>query len=160
MSNYLLVPGGGWRGFVWRLVAERLRAAGHGVFTPTLTGLGERSHLASPQIDLHLHNQDIPGVLAHEDLYRVVLVGHSYGGMGITGVAKQASERLSHLVYLDAMAPQDGQACVDLRDMALVQAWKDLVRAQGAGWYMPLPSHAPQGMTPHPWRSLTQPCTV
>jgi pimeloyl-ACP methyl ester carboxylesterase len=91
-------------------VASRLRKSGHDVFTPTLTGVGERVHLASPQIDLDTHIQDILGILEYEDLYEVILVGHSYGGLVITGVAERVPERLAQLVYLDGLIPQDGTA--------------------------------------------------
>jgi pimeloyl-ACP methyl ester carboxylesterase len=95
-------------------VAPPLRAAGHQVYTPTLTGSGERVHLRHPGITLDTHVQDIVNVLHYEDLREVILVGWSYGGMVITGVAERAPERLAHLVYLDAFVPQDGQSLADL----------------------------------------------
>jgi pimeloyl-ACP methyl ester carboxylesterase len=91
-----------------------LQAAGHGVYAPTLTGLGERSHLASPDINLSTHIQDILNVLIYEDLTDVVLVGHSYSGMVIAGVADRAPERVIGLVYLDAFVPEDGQSLHDI----------------------------------------------
>jgi len=90
-----------------------LRAAGHTVFTPTLTGLGERSHLLTRDVDLDTHITDIVQVLQYEDLQNVVLVGHSYAGMVITGVADKASDRISQLVYLDAMLSENGKAITD-----------------------------------------------
>jgi pimeloyl-ACP methyl ester carboxylesterase len=78
-----------------------------------LSGLGERAHLLTAEVDLSLHIQDVINVLYYEDLHDVVLVGHSYGGMVITGVAEQAASRLSHLVYLDAFVPQDGESAFD-----------------------------------------------
>jgi pimeloyl-ACP methyl ester carboxylesterase len=95
MATYVLVPGGGWGGFIWRPVVGRLRAAGHAVFAATLTGLGERVHLASPSIDLDTHIQDIVNLLEYEDLERVILVGHRYGAMVTTGVAERVPERLA-----------------------------------------------------------------
>src|SRR5437660_2816345 len=85
-ATYVLVHGGGHGGWCWQRVATRLRAAGHDVYTPTLTGLGERAHLARPDTDLDTHITDVVNVMRYEDLTRVILVGHSYGGMVITGV--------------------------------------------------------------------------
>jgi pimeloyl-ACP methyl ester carboxylesterase len=114
MSIYLLVHGGFYGGWAWRQVAKILRGAGHEVFTPTLTGLGERAHLANPQIGLDTHIQDIVGVLECEDLWQVILVGHSYSSMVITGVAERMPQRLSCLVYIDTVIPKDGQSWLDL----------------------------------------------
>jgi pimeloyl-ACP methyl ester carboxylesterase len=94
-------------------VAARLRAAGHEVFTPTLTGLGERAHLAHPDIDLTTHVQDVLGVLICEDLRDVVLVGPNSGSMVITGVAEHLPERIAHFVSLDTPVPQDSQSWVE-----------------------------------------------
>jgi len=94
-------------------VRRLLAANGHEVFTPTYTGLGERAHLASPANDLRTHIQDVQNVLEFEDLRDVVLLGHSYGGMVVTGVADQARERIAKLIYLDAFVPADGQALLD-----------------------------------------------
>ena len=104
---------------MWRHVAALLRHAGHEVFTPSLTGIGERVHLASPAVDLSTHITDVMNTLHYERLEDVVLVGHSYGGMVVTGVADRAGERLGTLVYLDAFVPQDGQALVDLLPAAV-----------------------------------------
>jgi L-ribulose-5-phosphate 4-epimerase len=92
-----------------------LQAAGHNVFTPSLTGLGERLHLASPEVNLSTHVQDVCNALFFEDLSDVILVGHSYGGMVVAGVADRMPERIKHLVFLDAFVPGDGQS---LRDLA------------------------------------------
>src|ERR1051325_3898654 len=98
-TTFVLVHGAWHGGWCWKKLTPLLRAAGHQVFTPTLTGLGERSHLLSPQVDLNTHIKDISLVLEFEDLQDVVLVGHSYGGMVIAGVAEQVSGRLVQLVY-------------------------------------------------------------
>jgi pimeloyl-ACP methyl ester carboxylesterase len=95
-------------------VTPLLRAAGHEVYTPTMTGVGERSHLLNPGVDLDLHIGDITSVLHYEDLRDVILVGHSYGGMVITGVADRAADRVGRLVYLDAANPVNGQSLVDV----------------------------------------------
>ncbi len=114
MATYVLVHGGGHGGWCYTKVARRLRAAGHDVHAPTLTGLGERSHLLRPGIDLDLHIDDVVALLHYEDLRDVILVGHSYGGMVITGIADRASERIGRLVYLDAANPVNGQSLLDV----------------------------------------------
>jgi pimeloyl-ACP methyl ester carboxylesterase len=114
VTTYVLVHGGGHGGWCYQRVARLLRSAGHEVHTPTLTGLAERSHLMGPHVDLDLHIQDITALLHYEDLREVILVGHSYGGMVITGVADRATERIGRLVYLDAATPVNGQSLVDV----------------------------------------------
>jgi pimeloyl-ACP methyl ester carboxylesterase len=114
VSTYVLVHGGAHGGWCYQRVARILRSAGHEVHTPTLTGLGERSHLVGPGVDLDLHITDVVAVLRYEDLRDVILVGHSYGGMVITGVADRASDRIGRLVYLDAANPVNGQSLVDV----------------------------------------------
>jgi pimeloyl-ACP methyl ester carboxylesterase len=113
MATYVLVHGGGHGGWCYQRVARLLRAVGHEVYTPTLTGLGERSHLVSPDVDLDLHVHDVTAVLHHEDLREVILVGHSYGGMVVTGAADRAAERVGKLVYLDAANPTNNQSLVE-----------------------------------------------
>jgi len=144
MATFVLVHGAWHGGWCWKKVNPLLRAAGHEVHTPTLTGLGERVHLASPEIDLSTHIQDVVNVLEYEDLREVVLVGHSYGGMVITGVAERASDRLAHLVYLDAFVPGDGQALVDLIGHEGRQYVESRVRVEGDGWRLP-------SIAPVPW---------
>jgi pimeloyl-ACP methyl ester carboxylesterase len=113
MTTYVLVHGAWHGGWKWRFVAPMLRHAGHEVFTPTLTGLGERAHLARPGIGLDLHVQDVVALMEMEDLRDVVLLGHSYGGMVVTGVAERAPERIRRLVYLDAFVPENGKCLLD-----------------------------------------------
>jgi ribulose-5-phosphate 4-epimerase/fuculose-1-phosphate aldolase/pimeloyl-ACP methyl ester carboxylesterase len=114
MSTYVLVHGAWGGSYGWRKVRPLLQQAGHSVFTPSLTGLGERSHLASPEVNLTTHIQDVCNTLFYEDLDDVILVGHSYGGMVVTGVADRMPERIKHLVYLDAFLPSNGQSLRDL----------------------------------------------
>ncbi|TMV06587.1 alpha/beta hydrolase [Ruegeria sediminis] len=114
MATFGLVHGAWQGGWCWKRVASLLRQAGHDVFTPTMTGLGERAHLFDTGIDLDTHIQDILGVIQYEELSDVVLCGHSYGGMVITGVADKASERIRSLIYLDALVPADGQSVLDV----------------------------------------------
>ena len=114
MSTFVLVHGGAHGGWCYRDVARILRSDGHEVYAPTMTGLGERSHLLRPDIDLDIHIRDIVAVLHYEDLRDVILVGHSYGGMVITGVADRATDRVGRLVFLDAATPVNGQSLVDV----------------------------------------------
>jgi pimeloyl-ACP methyl ester carboxylesterase len=114
MATYVLVHGGGHGGWCYERVARLLRDASHDVYTPTLTGLGERSHLRSANVDLDLHIQDVVAVLHYDDLHDVILVGHSYGGMVITGVGDRAAARIGRIVYLDAATPINGQSLVDV----------------------------------------------
>jgi pimeloyl-ACP methyl ester carboxylesterase len=114
MTTYLICHGAWSAGWAWKKVRPLLRAAGHEVFTPSCTGLGERAHLAHPLVDLETHIRDILAVIECEDLSDLVLVGHSYGGMVATGVADRVPDRIRHLVYLDAFVPADGQSLSDL----------------------------------------------
>jgi pimeloyl-ACP methyl ester carboxylesterase len=113
MATYVLIHGAWHGGWCWKLVAPALRRAGHEVYAPSLTGLGERKHLASRAIDLETHIQDVVGLLEMEDLGDVVLVGHSYGGMVVTGAADRAAARIRQLVYLDAFVPEEGRCLLD-----------------------------------------------
>ena len=120
MATFVLVHGAWMGGWAWARVRNALREAGHNVFAPTLTGLGERVHLSHPEIDLNTHIEDVVKVIEYEDLHRIVLVGHSYGGMVISGVAERVPQRLSHLVYLDAMIPKHGESAANLLDAEMV----------------------------------------
>jgi pimeloyl-ACP methyl ester carboxylesterase len=113
MATFVLIHGAWHGGWCWKIVARALRRAGHEVYAPSLTGLGERKHLASRDIDLATHTQDVVGLLEMEDLAHVILVGHSYGGMVVTGAADRMPERIAHLVYLDAFVPQNGKCLLD-----------------------------------------------
>lgn len=110
MATYVLVHGawGGAHGF--HLVRPLLQAAGHEVFTPSLTGVGERVHLASPQVGLSTHVADVVNHILYEDLRDIVLLGFSYGGMVVTGALAHIGDRVRHLVYLDAFVPADGES--------------------------------------------------
>jgi len=111
---FVLVHGDWQGGWGWRRVAERLRAHGNNVFTPTLTGLGERAHQLHPGINLSLHIADVIGVIKFEQLNDIVLVGHSYGGCVISGVAEAAPDAIRSIVFLDAFIPDNGDATLDL----------------------------------------------
>jgi pimeloyl-ACP methyl ester carboxylesterase len=136
VATFVLIHAAWSSGWHWRKLVPLLRAAGHDVFAPTLTGLGERAHLVSPQVGLDTHVQDVVGLAEFEDLRDVVLVAHSYGGAVITAAADRIPERLAHLVYLDANAPRDGEHCgLDAaRSPQIAQA-----TAHGYGWLVPPP---------------------
>ena len=105
----IVVAHGAWSaGWAWKKMRPLMAARGHVLWTPTYTGLGERAHLAGPEVNLSTHITDVVQVLEMEDLRDVVLIGHSYGGMVATGVADRVPERLERLVYLDAFVPEDG----------------------------------------------------
>jgi len=111
VANFVLVHGAWHGGWCWRFVRPLLK--GHAVFTPSLTGLGERKHLARPDINLETHIADVVSLLEMEDLSDVILVGHSYGGMVVTGAADRVPARIARLVYLDAFVPEDGKCLLD-----------------------------------------------
>jgi pimeloyl-ACP methyl ester carboxylesterase len=154
--TYVFVHGAWGGGWAFRRVEELLRARGHTVYRPTLTGLGERRHLAGPHVGLNTHVEDVVNVLLFEELRDVVLVGHSYGGMVITGVADRVPERIRSLVYLDAMVPADGESVLGLlgaRAERMKQMEKD-------GLLVPpwvRPDQPPPSDVPHPFKTLTDP---
>jgi pimeloyl-ACP methyl ester carboxylesterase len=173
MATFVLVHGGWHGGWCWKEVAALLRAAGHEVWTPTLTGLGERAHLLTPATDLALHIRDVTIVLEYEELGDAILVGHSYGGMVITGVADRAPDRIARLVYLDAFVPTDGQALFDLLRPERRAFFQEQADLHGDGWRVPPPSASALGiadesvarwltakMTPQPLKTFTQPLAL
>ena len=171
MATYVLVHGGGHGGWCYQPVARLLRAASHEVYAPSLTGLAEREHLLSADIDLDCHITDVAKLLQFEDLREVILVGHSYGGMVITGIADRATDRVCHIVYLDAANPESGQSLCDIAG-----PYMDAAREQGRtvnGVELVLfPGEDPMGffgvtdeaqiawmkpkLTPHPWKCFEQ----
>lgn len=161
MATFVLVHGATAGGWYWNQVAPRLREGGHAVFTPTLTGLGERSHLASPEVGLDTHVRDIANVLEYEDLRDVILVGKSYAGMVTTGVASATPDRLAHLVYLEAVVPQHGQSFADVLASVLgrerVDATLAQMRSAGDGWRVPLQNPTDPRLTPHPLKTYLDP---
>ena len=114
MATFVVAHGAWSAGWVWKKMHSLMVARSHRLVRPTYTGLGERAHLANPDIDLETHIADMLGVLEMEDLTGVNLIGHSYGGMVATGVADRARNRVSQLIYLDAFAPQDGDSVMNL----------------------------------------------
>lgn len=137
MATYVLVHGA-WRGsWIWARVRDRLQRAGHFVFAPTMTGLADRSHLLSREIDLDTHIADIVGLIDFEELTDVILCGHSYGGCVVTGVADQRADRLRALIYLDAFVPEAGQSLWDLLPVEQRQNQRGAVDREGDGWKVP-----------------------
>lgn len=124
-----------------------LQARGHTLWIVSYTGLGDRSHLANPGIDLETHIKDVVAVLEAEDLTEVVLVGHSYGGMVATGVADRVANRISQLVYLDAYVPQNGQSIIDFSAPERVKQWRESAATESGGWAIP-PGPMPSDTTP------------
>jgi len=114
MATFVVAHGAWSAGWAWKKMHPPMAVRGHRLITPTFTGLGERGHLARPDIDLETHIADILGVLAFEDLTHMSLIGHSYGGMVATGVADRARARIARLIYIDAFAPADGDSVVEL----------------------------------------------
>ncbi|GGT04100.1 MULTISPECIES: alpha/beta fold hydrolase [Streptomyces] len=154
MTTYVLVPGA-WHGaWVFEPLARGLRRAGHEAYPLSLTGVGSRRHLLTPSVNLDTHIDDVANLLLDEDVRDAVLVGHSYGGMVVTGAADRLPDRVEGLVYVDAPVPEDGQSL-----------WS-LVTENERAWYLggtsangytsaPLPFFDPRA-TPHPLASLLQ----
>jgi pimeloyl-ACP methyl ester carboxylesterase len=137
MAEFVLVHSAWFGGWCWRRLSSLLEARGHAVHTPTLTGLGERAHLAHPGVDLQTHVDDVVNVLTYRDLRAVVLLGHSSGGAVITGVADRVPERIAHVIYLDAFVPENGQCLVDLIPADRRPGMEALVETEGLGWLLP-----------------------
>jgi pimeloyl-ACP methyl ester carboxylesterase len=156
-TTFVLVHGAWHGGWCWRRVVDRLSAKGHYIVAPTLSGVGERSHLAGDSIDLTTHIDDVSGEIEWKDLEDIVLVGHSYGGMVITGVAERLRERIAAIVYLDAFLPDNGQSVADMsgdfpwpKHMVRPISATDLrVNANDRAW-------VDAKMTPHPVRCFTE----
>lgn len=144
MTAYVLVGGAWLGGWCWQPVARRLRDRGHDVYPVTLTGLGERAHLASPQVDLETHITDVVNLIEFEDLHKVVLLGHSYAGVVVTGVADRVPGRISRLVYLDTGPIPDGAALIESFPNEARRHIEQQVEELGEGWRFPMP----------PWEEL------
>jgi pimeloyl-ACP methyl ester carboxylesterase len=174
MATFVLVHGGGHGGWCYKPVARMLREQGHDAYAPTLTGLADRFHLLSPNLGLETHVTDIVKLIEFEDLTDVILVGHSYGGMVITGVADRAIDRIGHLVFLDAAIPLSGESLIDVSPGLLTLAgktkvvdgvelglWPDeaalaiygLAGSKFEDWAM-------ARLTPHPWKTVLDPLVL
>ena len=162
MTTFVLVHGAWGGSWGFRLLRRPLHAAGHEVFTPSLTGIGERAHLASPQVNLSTHVLDVVNTILYEDLTEIVLLGFSYGGMVVTGALEHVADRISHLVYLDAFTPADGQSLDDLTGAV----YRRSAIGPGASWLVkPVPRQfmddaetawSAARRTPHPVRCFTE----
>ncbi len=158
-SPFVLVHGGWCGGWVWEDVAPILRARSRIVFTPTLTGLGDRAHLADPNVDLETHIDDILEIIRTEELSNLILVGHSYAGMVIAGVADRAFDRLRHIVYLDAIVPENGESDADVVGPELVEDTRKKLRVAEKPWLIPPPVDSSRLM-PHPLKTVLQPIVL
>ena len=141
MTTFILVHGA-WHGsWCWKRVRNSLRAAGHEVFTPTLTGLGERSHLGSPTVGMSTHIADIVNLIKWEELSEVILCGHSYAGCVISGVASLIPDKIKTLVYVDAFVLEDGECVMDLYSRDQAEVAREQAKSTGDGWKVdPLPA--------------------
>jgi pimeloyl-ACP methyl ester carboxylesterase len=168
--TYVLVHGAWHGGWCWRKVASFLRGRGHDVFTPTLTGLGERAHLLSQAITLDTFVEDVVNVLKFEDLQEIVLVGHSFAGSAISGTADRMPDRIRQLVYIDAMMLENGQSPFSLLPEEVVEARTRQAHDTSGGLSIPAPRPSAFGisdpaqaafvqshLTPHPFGTYTSP---
>jgi pimeloyl-ACP methyl ester carboxylesterase len=168
VKTFVLVHGAWHGGWCWRRVSDSLEKRGHKVFAPTLTGLGERSHLLDPKINLATHVTDIVNVIKWEGLSDIVLVGHSYGGAVVSGVAEQARDAIGSIVFLDAFVPENGDSVSSLTTRR--QAIEELAQ-KGETSMKPVPAAVFQvnekdrawvdgKCTPHPLATLTDKMTL
>jgi pimeloyl-ACP methyl ester carboxylesterase len=139
MTTYVLVGGAWLGGWCWKPIARRLRDRGHDAYPVTLTGLGERVHLASPQVDLETHVTDVVNLIEFEDLRDIVLLGHSYAGLVVTGAADRIPDLISTLVYLDTGSLPDGFLLIDSFPPETRRRIERQVDALGEGWRYPMP---------------------
>jgi pimeloyl-ACP methyl ester carboxylesterase len=162
--TYVIVHGAWGGGWDWRGIDSLLSATGNRVYRPTLTGLGERVHLATPNTDLSTHITDIENVIKFERLRDVVLVGHSYGGMVISGVAERVPERIRHLVFVDAFVPEDGESVLTAARVAQFETWvRSTVDSAKNGVMVPAwvkPGTPPPHDVPHPVKTFVEPLSM
>lgn len=158
MATFVLVHPAWFGGWCWRKISRPLAAQGHTVYTPTLTGLGERAHLASAQIGLGTHIDDIINVLLFENLDRVILTANSTAGAVVTAVADRVPERVQQLVYVDAFVPTSGQRLLDIIPPDRRSAMELLAEQEGGGWLLPRFAPAPwEQFVPTAWQVTEQP---
>lgn len=170
MTTFVLVHGAWHGGWCWDRVAPRLRDAGRDVHTPTLTGLSERAHLLTPLVGLDTHVEDVVRLIDVLGLTDVVLVGHSYAGQIVTGVADRRPDAIAQRVYLDAFVGEDGETALSLQPETVAHHWSESAAEQGFGWLVPVRKLDVLGvseqadvdwltpkLTPHPWKTYTDP---
>jgi len=173
VATFVLLHGAWHGGWCWCRVASRLRGNGHRVFSPTFTGVSDRAHLLSPSVGLSTNVDDVVRLLDAEGLTEVILVGHSYAGMVVSGVADMRPERLQLRVYLDAFVPEDGEAAIDLLPDAVAGHYRKSVEGPGFGWLIPPRSLEVLGvtdpgdlewisprLTPQPWATYAEPAKL
>ena len=160
MTTYVLVPGGWGGAWLWRQVAQLLTAEGHEVFPISLTGMGERVHLAHPDIDLNTFIQDVVNVIKFGELEEIMLVGFSFGGMVVSGAAELVPNKIKNLVFLDAFVPTDGQACSALLGPQTAAYIQHIANTQGDGWRFPFQNPPDVRLTPHPVKTIFQPVRI
>ncbi len=174
MATFVLVHGAWTGGWFWWRVGKALQEASHQVLRPTLTGLGERVHLATREIDLNTHIEDVANALRFEDVHRVVLAGHGYGGMVITGAADREPARIHHLVYVDAFTPDNGQSSLSIAGPETAARLQNAAKEKGDAWQVPLPFKLDEfgitaevdtrwlthRLTPMPLKALAQPIAL
>lgn len=172
-QNVMFVHGSCHGGWCWKKLVQYLNPNEFNIFLPTLTGLGERSHLANEKTDLYTHIEDILQVFKYEDLSNVILIGHSYAGMVISGVAEVIPDKIKLLIYLDAYIPQDGKTAFDLVP-GLMDLYKGrTMHDQNKPWLVK--SYTPHEfdisdtkdvqwvepkLVPMPWHTHTQPLKI
>ena len=172
MANFVLIHAAWHGGWEWQRVAGRLRARGHAVYTPTMTGLGDRAHLLSRDIGLETHVLDYVNTIRWEELADVVLCGHSYGGTVATAVADRVPERIRAVVFTDAFVAGNGQSTMDMTPAWRADEIRELAQTQGEGWYVPA-HHSERWVadpadrawleglvSPHPYRSFVEPVNL
>jgi pimeloyl-ACP methyl ester carboxylesterase len=175
MTTYVLIPGFWLGGWAWRPVADTLRARGHEVHALSLTGMGERAHLARPDTDLEVHVTDVLNLVRYEDLHDVVLVGHSYAGaVVITAAADRMPDRVARLVFVDTGPLPDGVSQSEFDEPEARAATAEVVASQGDGWRLPPPdwrqlipdlpadllATLAERAVPQPWRTATTPVSL
>jgi pimeloyl-ACP methyl ester carboxylesterase len=171
MTTFVLVHGAFHGGWCWQRLSDILVKRGHRVFAPTLTGLCERSHLLDERVNLSTHIEDVANLIRFEDLSGVVLVGHSYAGFVISGVAERVPGRIASIVYLDAFVPENGKAMADYWPPGLKKEWDDAVAEAGGLVRKPLPAAffklpaadtawVDAKCTPHPYATMNEKLTL
>jgi pimeloyl-ACP methyl ester carboxylesterase len=173
MATIVLVHGAWHGGWCWERIVAPLRDAGHDALVPTLTGLGDRAHLISPLVGLDTHVEDVVACMDYAGCKDVVLVGHSYGGQVIAGVATRRPDSIGCLVYLDAFVPDDGDCAIDLQPPEIARHYRESVQERGFGWLIPPRSLQVLGVSdpadiawleqrlkPHPFKTYTDPAPV
>jgi pimeloyl-ACP methyl ester carboxylesterase len=170
--TFVLIHGAWHGGWCWRPLAQLLEAGGHRVTTPTLTGLGERAHLQSSAVDLETHITDVVAHIAAEELSDIVLVGHSYGGFVVRGVAAHVPQAIAHVIYLDAFVPNDGETVADYAGADRERDIRNLVEHNAAAAIPPLAAAAfgisdpaqaawvERRLKPQPARTYLQPLAI